>query len=306
MIYSLPSRFKGALLGCLIGESLNSNSRKINFCWQQSSSSLPLKIAIAGLKSIINCRELNVQSWLTNLASDKVDYLTLKNKASSSQTAIISLPVVLFYYEDLNKLRENLQLTINLWQDETLSQENVFLWGYLIQLILNHQLNPKQIIPKLILMMEKQKLSMGEILLQVDSYIQQQTSVEEVSNYLSRNCDPDLRAILQSIYCFASIPDDFCLGIQRTLISTYQPKLTLTLTAILLGLYNSYNYIPLHWRLLLKESELGKEIEVLSEHLFALWSGSYHLKMMESHQPCYSLGIIQTRDKEIKVKSRLN
>jgi hypothetical protein len=295
MIYSLASRFKGALLGCLISETLENNHNNLDFSGYQPSA--PFQIAIFGTKSIIDYGELNLKSWLINLSNNQVNCLKLKNTANSSQTAIASIPVALFYYQNLTNLTNNLQLAMDLWQDPDLSRENVLLWGYVIKIILDNELSPHQIISQIKAVMEKKQLSLPDILLQIDSYIQQKSPLAQLSHYLDSNYHPNLGAIAQSLYFFATIPDDFRLCLERTLQTSYQPKLTATLTATLLGLYNSDNNIPLSWRLSLKESPWGQKIETLSENLLAVWSGSYHLKKINSDQACYSPGVIQARKK---------
>lgn len=271
MIYLLQDRFKGALLGALLGENLALNEGKLNFSLYQLS--LALQLAIAGGESIINYKDLNIKSWLINLTNNQVSYGKFKTAMGSGETAIANIPVALFYYENLTNLTENLKLGINLWQDPSLPLENVLWWGYVIKIILENKFFPNQIISQIKGIMEEKQLVMPEILLQIDNYIEQKYSLHQVSKYLSRNCNYQEVAMAQALYCFATIPDDFRLCLQRTLKTTYQPQLTATLTSTLLGLYNGYSNIPLDWRFSLQESLWGKQIEILSENLVAVWCG---------------------------------
>ena len=296
MNYSLVSRFKGGLLGALLGENLASNQGIINLSSYQPS--YPLQIAMAAAKSTIDCSRLDLKSWLITLGNSQVGCLQKRNTASSSQTAIASLPIAIFCYENLTSLNENLQLAIDLWQHPDLEAENVLIWGYAIKIILQNQVNINQLIKQITAIMEVKQLSVPKVLARIDGYIQKQSPLAEVANYLHRNCNNHFGAIAQALYCFTTVPDDFGLCLKRTLQSNYQTQLTATLVGSLSGLYNSYTNIPWDWRSQVKQSALGKEMERLSESLFALWSGCYQPEWIDDHHACYSPGIIQARDRQ--------
>jgi hypothetical protein len=296
MIYSLVSRFKGGLVGALLGENLASNQGNINLSAYQPS--YPLQVAMAAAKSTINCGRLDLKSWLINLGNSQGGCLQKKNTANSSQTAIASLPIALFCYENLTNLQENLQLAINLWQRPDLEAENVLIWGYTINIILQNQLNVNQLVSQIRAIMDIKQLSMPKLLTDIDIYIQHKSPLAEVANYLHRNCNPHGGAIAQALYCFATVPNDFGLCVKRALQSNYQPQLTATLAGSLSGLYNSYTNIPWPWRAQVKQSALGKEMEGLSERLFAVWSGCYQPEEIAHHQACYAPGMIQARDRQ--------
>ncbi len=295
MNYSLMSKFKGGLIGALLGENLASNQGSINLSSYQPS--YPLQIAMAAAKSTIDCSRLDLKSWLITLGNSQVSCLPKRNTASSSQTAIASLPIAIFCHENLVGLNENLQLAIDLWQHPDLGAENVLIWGYTINIILQNQVNISQLIKQITAIMEVKQLSVPKILGKIDDYIQKQSPLAEVANYLHRNCNNHFGAIAQALYCFTTVPEDFGLCLKRTLQSSYQTQLTATLVGSLSGLYNSYTNIPWYWRSQVKQSALGEEMERLSESLFALWSGCYRPEPMPAHHACYSPGIIQARDR---------
>ena len=296
MNYSLVSRFKGGLIGALLGENLASLQGSINLSSHQPS--YPLQIAMAATKSTIDCSRLDLKSWLITLGNSQVGCLQKRNTANSSQTAIASLPLAIFCYENLTDLNKNLQLAIDLWQHPEGGAENVLIWGYAIKIILQDQVNINHLIKQITAIMAGKQLSMPKILPEIDSYIQHKSPIAEVANYLHRNCNPHFGAIAQALYCFMTVPDDFDLCLKRTLQSNYQTRLTATLVGSLSGLYNSYTNIPWPWRVQVKQSALGKEMERLSESLFALWSGCYQTELRDHGHACYSAGIIQARDRQ--------
>lgn len=286
MIFSCLSKFKGALIGALIGENLAINQGKINFDLYEPSSGL--KKAMLGIKTLNNYSHLDFQSWLTNLDKNQVDLLKIKNSNNMSEIIISILPLTLFYYKNLDNITENLYVIESLCFDADFSRENLLIWVYIIKILLENQFNINHLIDVIKPLMNLEKSLNMEILSKIDSYLKTKSTLIEVSDYLQDNCDPNSMAIFQALYCFMAIPNDFSFCLKRCLYTKNQTQLTTTLTGILLGLYNSYDNVPFSWRLKIQQSLKGKEMLECSEVLFATWSGNYSLERINP-QEIYNL-----------------
>jgi hypothetical protein len=292
MIPSLQSRFKGAIIGALIAQYQLNNNQKINdYSWDNSPY---LHFTIAGLKSIINQKQFDLKSWQLNLANTGY-FWEKKQKCSSSQTAIITLPICLFCYENFTELKENLLEVIKLCQNPDLPSENVLIWANVIKMILDNKFQPNYFIEQIIINLEIKESYLVNLLTQIQVFIREKTPLFVVSSYLQRNCESNFQGIAQSFYGFATLPNNFSLGVQRAMQTTCQPELTTILTAILLGLYLGYDHLPLIDLLGVKQLSLGKELEKLSDELFAIWGGCYSTQRILPSNPWEAVDIIQRR-----------
>ncbi len=292
MIYSLQSRFQGAIIGALIAEYILHNQ----YSYDKNTFVISpyLQFAVAGIKSIINQKDFALQSWQLNLANTE-DFWEKKQKFTSSQTALITFPIYLFCYENFTELKENLLEVIKLCQNPDLPPENVLIWANLIKIILENKFQSDYFVEQIILNLEIKEQSLVNLLTQIQIWIREKTSLFVVSSYLQRNCEPNFLSMAQSLYCFATLPDNFSLGVQRAMRFTKQPQLTTSLTAILFGLYLGYDYLPWKDRLQVKQLSLGGELEKLSHQLFAVWRGDYLIDTFSQASPCELQGVIQAK-----------
>jgi hypothetical protein len=294
MFYSVASRFQGAITGILIAQSwLNTNKENIN--QHNSYPSAYLAWVIAGIKSIINQQDFDLESWQLNLANTP-GFGQKKQRYSYSELAIATLPISLFYYGDYPQLKQNLVTINQLWHHQDLDSAKILIWAYVIQIILANQFQPHHVIDQILLHVRIKEASVLDLLKQINGFIQEKIPLTTVSDYLQRNHHRNFGAIAQSLYCLATIGNNFRLGVKRAQQTKYQPQLTTILTAILCGMYQSYDNFSLRDRYELKQSLLGREIEQLSHDFFAVWSGCYFSQTMFETTLCEAPGKIQRRN----------
>lgn len=298
MRYSLLSQFRGALLGSLVGEILGSNKgrmpSRLLLRASPAQDNQPLvapfatqlnwsQIATYGIESLIHCGRLDLEDW--QLRSSKVESLSLlKNTASSSEAALATLPIALFFHDDQGKLRQQLQQAAAHWQ-QTDENEGVLAVGYAIALALTEKLN-YNLIPQILNYLGNAQTQLGQQLQQVQNLIDKGATLNTAVHQLRLEAKlqggtDTVSAIALAFYCFLSTPEDFRLSLSRASRIAYQPQLTSALTGALAGAYNSNIGIPIGWRLEANQINISTQRLKLSEQLFAVWSGAYGVSVIE-------------------------
>lgn len=299
MQYSLLSRFRGALLGSLVGEILGSSKASFpsRFLLQvsQAQDHNPLvapcpiaqlnwsQIATCGIESLIHCGRLDLEDWQHR--SSKVESLSLlKNSANSSEAALATLPIALFFHDDQVKLRQKLQQTAAHWHQKE-ETEAVLAVGYAIALALTEKLN-HDLIPQILIYLGNTQTPLGLKLQQVQNLLDTSAPLDSVVHLLRQEAklqkDTDtISAIALAFYCFLSTPEDFRLSLSRASRISYQPQLTSALTGALAGAYNSHIGIPIGWRLAANKIKISTQRLQLAEQLLAVWSGAYGVSVIE-------------------------
>ncbi|MGB5963161.1 MAG: ADP-ribosylglycohydrolase family protein [Coleofasciculaceae cyanobacterium] len=297
MRYSLLSQFRGALLGSLVGEILGSNKGRmpsrllLKASSDQDNQSLVAlatqlnwsQIATCGIESLIHCGRLDLEDW--QLRSSKVESLSLlKNTANSSEAALATLPIALFFHDDQSKLRQQLQQAAAHWQ-QTEENEGVLAVGYAIALALTEKLN-HTLIPQILSYLGNAQTRLGQQLQQVQNLIDKGAALNSAVHQLRQEAKlqggtDTVCAIALAFYCFLSTPEDFRLSLSRASLITYQPQLTSALTGALAGAYNSNMGIPIGWRLEANQINMSIQRLKLSEQLLAVWSGAYGVSVIE-------------------------
>lgn len=121
MRYSLLSRYQGGLVGSLVGEILASKAKL-------GSVSLWSQIAISTGENLTAFRSY---SQAGVMASEK-PWLLARQTANSSEAALATLPIVLFFHESPSLLQEQLQQAASQWLHPTEAIEDVLAWGQAI------------------------------------------------------------------------------------------------------------------------------------------------------------------------------
>ncbi|MEC4982766.1 MAG: ADP-ribosylglycohydrolase family protein [Oscillatoria sp. PMC 1068.18] len=285
MRYSLLSRFQGALLGSLSGES---------FGWESSSSpenqenvlegadqrlSLESEISFLGGASLISRGRLNKEKWLEEIYLKKDFLLKLKNNSLSSETAIAVLPTILFFHESPSLLRANLEIAASIWQRPDLNLAEVMAWGEAIALLLREKSDPRNLV-KIILNnhLSSENTPLRQKLALVETLLTKKTNLDQAVRELSRQNQSQDLAISLALYCFCATPEDFRLGVLRALQTGDAAKKVAALTGAIAGAYHSLSGIPVSWRLAAKKQQLGRETLQQATSLFAVWSGVYQLE----------------------------
>jgi len=312
MRYSLLNRFRGALLGSLIGEFLGNRGCQgsvlgdFSFIPPNLGDAKPnqmlsdwSQIATYGIEYLINCGRLDVEDWVLYSSKMQPSLGLLKKAASSSEAAVAAIPIALFFHDDEIKLRQQLLACGAVWQQASEVCEDVLAIGYAIALALTQKLNCTTLIPQILAYLETSQTPLGQQLQQVQTLLEQGAGLDTTLNQLRRfgqrpgelSTHPS-SPIALALYCFLSTPEDFRLCVSRAARSSYQPQITTAIAGALAGVYNSHIGIPVSWRLAANRISIGSERLQLAERLLAVWSGVYDISVTE---PCQWVAVAAPR-----------
>ena len=305
MQHPLLSRFKGGLLGSYLGESLGEGHAKkpLEQNWSGLHPSNPKDWSIVSncaLESLVSCGSLSCRDWIDRISFTEPALLKLRNTGTSSELAIATLPIALFFHEIKHLQRTNLTESLEIWSGEDCDHSNNFAWAYSLSSALKENLNPVNLIPQVISYFKEKDIEtpLVQQLQQVETFISRGTSLQEVTAYLSRQGQKSYTPIALAYYCFLTTPEDFRLALTRAIQTNYHPTLTGALTGALAGAYNGIGGIPWQWRLVTTKHPVGQKVALLATPLFAAWSG---VQQPNSNQNLLdiaavaSYGIIQPR-----------
>lgn len=268
MRYSLLSRFLGSWLGSTLAEALTTQQHEAEMT-KIVEYQLPLwleprnTIAINLIESIPLATE-----GLSELKS-------MALKGQSDRAALILLPAIIFYADNLGFLKKIVTQSNSYWQGKTEDLEDVLIWGYAISLALREKLALPHLIEQISVGVGVNSTSLIEKLNIITRAWRQNETLNRVVEELCSRENPGQTAIILSLYCFASNPEDFKLSVRRAMSTKYQPETTVALTAALSGAYNSLAGLPVTWRLLGKENTIYQQTIKMTDNLFNTWSGVY-------------------------------
>ncbi|MBW4650210.1 MAG: ADP-ribosylglycohydrolase family protein [Kastovskya adunca ATA6-11-RM4] len=286
MQYSLLSRFRGALLGCLIGETFGD---RVGGRWQSMPSGLLkdaspptvasgwTQVAAIGIDSLVRCGGLNLEDW-GGAAKTTVKSLLATHSpkvVSLSEAAIATLPVALFFHEDTVKQRDMLNQSASFWQGESEASVAILTLGEAIASALKEQLHPHTLIPRLLANGAMPDSLVAQELEEVQFLINKGAGLDRAIAQFRRQPATPTKAIALAFYCFLSTPEDFRLSVTRAVRISHQQQTIVALTGALSGAYNSLAGIPIGWRLASTYSSSDMGMLKLAERLFAVWSGVY-------------------------------
>ncbi len=284
MKYSLSNRFRGVLLGSLIGELLATG----NLC-DRSFGSAPLTVpssdpsapqnqrfvefsqmAISGAESLIRRGTFVPDEW---------QFPSPEAVGAGSEAVIATLPIALFFHEDSTKLRQHLLKATTAWSQ---ASAGALVVAWAMARSLHEQLNPRQIIPQLLDELEIRQTPLGQQLERVQRCLETGAGLHVTLKQLRRAqagspTPPRSPAIALAFYCFLSTPEDFHLSTIRAVRGGNCLPLTAALTGALSGAHNSLLGIPTSWRLAASRTESGSQSLQVAERLLAAWSGIYDI-----------------------------
>ncbi|HEY9612893.1 ADP-ribosylglycohydrolase family protein [Allocoleopsis sp.] len=295
MKYSLLSRFRGALLGSFVGESLVCVGYQ-NRLWGGVSFTSPKpeeaqtnqtlsdwsQLATCGTESLIRCGKVNLEDWWL-LFEKTPSSVSFKSAGTSSEAAVATLPIALFFHEDEVKLRQQLLACADVLQHKSEAPEAISVVAYAIALALTEKLDVATLIPQTLDYLGTSQIPLKRQLEQVQMLLEQGAGLDTTLTHLRRDAqksrgEPLGRshiAIALAFYCFLATPEDFRLSVSRAARSQYQPQITAALTGALAGVYNSIIGIPVGWRLAANRISSGIQRLQLADRLFEVWAGVY-------------------------------
>ena len=270
MRYSLLSRFRGALLGSVMGDALDT---------EVQSSSVFSGIQQPDWYKILDHQPSNWTDSLDrvclmmNESSQLEEQIWQPKSANSGESAYMALPIILFYHENYSLLEQQINRIARYWQWSAEILEDVLIWGYIVALILREKLDTKNIIGQLLVGVGAKQTPLFQQLRQVELWLSQSLSLEQVVKKLSKQTQE--YSIPLSLYCFSSTPENFYLSICRASQYGARANMTAILTGALAGAYNGIMGIPIAWRKLSYQNCLYQEIDRQGKILFDNWSGVY-------------------------------
>ncbi|AKG21857.1 ADP-ribosylglycohydrolase family protein [Calothrix sp. 336/3] len=273
MRYSLVSRFHGAFLGAVLGESGIAD----NYVSGKSS-----RIIIAGGESLAACGKLDIDDWLGRLPLESNQLYTINGYGV--QGILAALPVALFYHENPVQLRQNLLRVARIWQDKPLVSDWILALGCAIALSCGDKFTPEAVIPQIVSFLGETTTKTPQILFKIHNSLNCRCTLEEVRICLQR--EEKLHQILGlAFYCFLSSHEDFRLAVIRSRGVISHTDLTSIITATLSGAYNSVSGISVGWwiKFLPNKQDVvtaHQQTLELAHSFTASWSGTYQNKQV--------------------------
>ncbi|MBD2437241.1 ADP-ribosylglycohydrolase family protein [Nostoc sp. FACHB-110] len=276
MHYSLVSRFRGTLLGALLGANLAATRE------QPENFSDMGELMLLGATSLLELGKLDLNDWQQR-QEQALPHFKTSNKIYP-KIIIATLPVALFFQENLLKLRQQLLHTGEIWSDDAVIQDGILAIGYAIAQSLTEKLDSQTLIPQIIAFIGETPSSLPKKLLQVHDLLANYAGSDQVITALGTQ-EQTSTAIALAFYYFLSTLEDFRLTLLR---ATQRQKLShsLMISAIagaLSGAYNSTSGIPPQWKVLHSLTDSPPEKPVyfsqvleLADALAAMWSGVYN------------------------------
>jgi ADP-ribosylglycohydrolase len=278
MRYSLISRFRGALLGALLGETLAKGDE------QKSQSGFNMGQALfLSAESLIALGRLDVDYCLERQQQQFLHLNTTDNVLL--KVIFASIPVALYFHENTIKLRQNLLRVVEIWEDDPIIQDGTLAVGYAIAQSLTEKLEPRTLIPQIISFIGETPTSLPQQLLTVNDLLNRACGLGIAQAELSRE-NKHSHSIAMAFYCFLSTLEDFRLSVLRATHNgdLWHSQTTGAITGALSGVYNSTVGIPVKWQVLLSPTTPAScgltnfsQMLELADALATVWSGVYNL-----------------------------
>lgn len=241
------------------------------------------QLGTCGVQSLIRCGRVDLDDWWHLFGKTQSSRL-LQSAASSSEAALVTLPIALFFHEDSIKLRQQLQQAAAIWQNQPEALDGVLAVAYAIALALTEKLNCTTLIPRILDYLGTSHTPVVHQLTQVHTLLQQGAGLNTTLTQLRREAKsrgeplgrPDT-SIALAFYCFLTTPEEFRLCVSRAARIRYHPQITTAITGALAGVYNSLTGIPVSWRLAAHRLNSGILRQEAADHLLESWAGVYNV-----------------------------
>lgn len=307
MRYSLLSRFQGALVGAALGEilgvccrvrqrqrSADSWLRVDHWGFAAAQELLPLgwgQVVVDGSGQLTQTNRWDLEKLTNRLDLNSKDY-------RSGGLAIATLPLTLYFHDDIDQLQTQIQQAIAGWMSDAIPDpellSSVLIVSYGMALALREEFDPTRLIPDLIADLGTQALTpiVNQMLHQVQTLVEERTSLAIATSQLARSYLPhhpelfDLSIVLTSVL---TVPDDFRLSLLQVVQVSRQPQTACAIAGAILGTYNSLAGLPVGWRRKLNAYPDGSsplvhlwtvaseaELLLLAERLLSSWAGLYN------------------------------
>lgn len=288
MRYSLVSRFRGTFIGAMVGEFL---------AFKDETSSQLLKQNLIAIDYI--CKNLILPGKFQVEDKFARQQPLLRNINANEQyllnTISATLPIALFFHENIIKLRQSLLGVVQKLYDDPVVSDIALAVGYTIAQSLTEKLSPKTLIPEVVTFLGNTATDIPQQLLKVNDLLNQGAGLQRVIDSLGKKEAPE-NQIAIAFYCFLTTIEDFRLSIllshntsQRLPNHNQQDLVICGITGALSGAYNSTLGIPLAWQVEISRSSITNlaqnhfsQMVELADQLLAVWSGVYDLEKQQS------------------------
>lgn len=213
----------------------------------------------------------------------------LASGANTGKLAIATLPIALFFHDDLLLQQQHLRQTVQTWGGTPSMEDWAAVFGYAIAQMLKEQLNPSQLISHLLSdwsgadpdlrQRSPQILPALELL---GSLIEQGTASRLTVLRLEELLPQDHKTIALALYCFLCTPDSWQLSVLHAARFLPINPVLGALTGCLSGAYNSHSSLPIAWKTAslqsfscAQSSSAPITCAELATRLLAAWSGMF-------------------------------
>jgi hypothetical protein len=276
MRYSLVNRFRGTLIGAVVGEDLANKNIP-----QSINSDLWRKMINSGAETFISQGKFDVDDWTQHCLEVYTKFQETGNHTPS--IILAAIPVVLFFHDNPAQLRKNLLNFSNIWQKSEVLKDGTLALGYAISQSLTEKINPNTVISQIISFIGDVNSQLSQDLNKVDLLLKQDTRLDKSQIGLLKQ-NKDSQSIALAFYYFLSIIEDFPLAILQANNKSNNISSISAITGALSGAYNSIQSIPTYWQLKFssvraKEATLSSYpiMLELADTILADWSGVYSL-----------------------------
>jgi hypothetical protein len=207
---------------------------------------------------------------------------------SAGELAIATLPIALFYHDNLAQQRHHLATTVTAWGGDLSTADAVIVFSYAIAQAIKEQLTPAHLIAQILTYLH---VSLRDLAARSADLIR---TLETVKRLVAQGSDlqraiaalqldtkiqPKSVEIAIALYCFLQTPDTMSLALIRAVRMGIKPEIVGALVGALAGAYSSSIGIPAEWQGALQAPfltpEILQRIDPLSARLVAMWAGIY-------------------------------
>lgn len=284
MKYSLLSRFQGCFEGMVVADQRNLGGSQQTPPTALSQTTPWVELAIQTAAALIQENDWPPQTTI-------VDTTQLSASGSTiGKLAIATLPVALFFHDDLFLQQQHLRQTVQVWGGTPAMADWVAVFGYAIAQAMQEQLEPCQFISHLLAYwngaasdLQPGSSQMQSVLELLHSLIDQSVASRTAILKLEQLLPQDDKTLALALYCFLCTPDSWQLSVLHAAQLLPARSGLCALTGCLSGAYNGHSGLPLAWKvasLQLRSSPLASQSAYatcteLATRLLAAWSGMF-------------------------------
>jgi hypothetical protein len=193
MRYSLVHRFRGALVGALVGDIASDDEKY----WSQ--------MACVGAKSLIELGRFDLEDWLHRFSEKLTNLNPTPN--ISPKVILTTLPIALFFHDNKNKLHSHLQHPL-VCHDDPAVRDSALACCYAIAQSLAEKLRPQTLIPEIISFLGETTTLIPQNLSKVNELLHQGAGIERVKAELNKE-EMHSYTVAMAFYCFLSTLEAF-------------------------------------------------------------------------------------------------